>query len=127
MLISRVEQDHFLGIQFDVGPNEEHVVRLAVRLVVEPLDPDDARRDIRIQGLQRQRSGLTRGLTSSFMSRTRPLVPSVACKACEGRDAGTDPRSRLLKGEIHFRVVGVHVCWIENFHGGSSAEEQGIS
>lgn len=53
VLFPRIEQDHFHGIQLDVGPNEEHVVRLAIRLVVETLDPSNACREIRIQRSQR--------------------------------------------------------------------------
>jgi hypothetical protein len=52
VLVPRVEHDCFLGIQPDVGPNEEQIVSLAVRLVVESLDSDNPRREIRILGLQ---------------------------------------------------------------------------
>jgi hypothetical protein len=55
VLISRVEHDHFRGVQFDVGPNEEKVVGLAVRLVEKPLDTDDPSWDIPIQGLKGDR------------------------------------------------------------------------
>jgi hypothetical protein len=52
VLVPRVKQDHFRGIQLDVGPDEKQVVRLTVRLIVETLDPDDAGRDIRVQGVE---------------------------------------------------------------------------
>src|SRR5579885_3063332 len=55
VLIARVEHDHFLGVQLDVGPNEKKVVSLASRLVEEPLDADDSSRDIPIQGLKGDR------------------------------------------------------------------------
>ena len=55
VLVPRVEHDRFLGIQPDVGPNEEQIVCLAVRLVVESLDSDNPRREIGILGLQRDR------------------------------------------------------------------------
>ena len=67
MLVARVEHDRFLGVQRDVGSNEVQIVRLAVRLVVEPLDSDDTRSEIPMQGLQRDRvmpAPLAEGLDS---------------------------------------------------------------
>ena len=85
VLVPRVEQDRFHGIQLDVGPNEEQVVRLAVRLVVEPLDPDNPCRKIRILGLQRDR-----------------VVPAPLA---EGLDLG-DQRGAVLDGPVPTPACG---------------------
>ena len=55
VLVTRVEQDHFAGVECEVGPDEEQVEGLAGRLLVEPLDPDDPCRNVLVQRLQGER------------------------------------------------------------------------
>lgn len=55
MLVAGVEHNHLYGVEGDGGPDEEHVVGLAVRFVMESLDTDESRRNIPVERLQRDR------------------------------------------------------------------------